>query len=206
MKYTDVVWDFDGTLFDSYPHMIRSFRQALATCGILDRDETLESLIVISVGHAVRYYQDVYHAPDDLIDRYRRIERIIDTSAIRSFSGIPDVLQFISASGRRNHLFTHRDASALPYLEHDHLDQYFSELVTAEKGFALKPSPDAIRHIISLYGIEPGQLLMVGDRSIDLESAKNAGADSCFFNTNHLPVPVSADYQLTSIEGLRDIL
>ena len=25
MKYTDIAWDFDGTLFDSYPNCVRAF-------------------------------------------------------------------------------------------------------------------------------------------------------------------------------------
>ena len=31
--YSHYIWDFDGTLFDSYPQMTRAFQQALSDLG-----------------------------------------------------------------------------------------------------------------------------------------------------------------------------
>ena len=39
MKYTEFFWDFDGTLFDSYPAMARGFHRALTELGISLEDE-----------------------------------------------------------------------------------------------------------------------------------------------------------------------
>ena len=33
MLFSSLIWDFDGTLFNTYPHMIRSMRRGLAEIG-----------------------------------------------------------------------------------------------------------------------------------------------------------------------------
>ena len=45
--------------------------------------------------------------------------------------------------------------------------------------------------------------IMVGDRTADIDSLKNAGAAACFFNTNEIAVPDETDFE---IENLQDLL
>ncbi|HAX98844.1 MAG TPA: phosphoglycolate phosphatase, partial [Candidatus Atribacteria bacterium] len=41
MKYTEYIWDFDGTLFDTYPVMVKAFQRALRELGIEEKPDTL---------------------------------------------------------------------------------------------------------------------------------------------------------------------
>lgn len=43
---------------------------------------------------------------------------------------------------------------------------------------------------------------MVGDRAVDIDSAKNAGADACFYNTNGIDVPEGTDFEVKSLGEL----
>ena len=117
--------------------------------------------------------------------------------------GIPETLRRIAESGRRNHLFTLRNETALFYIQHYGLSKYFTELITRKNGFPNKPKPDALLYLIDQFDLEPNKLLMVGDRGIDTDSARAAGADGCFYNTNDLPLPDSATFEIeTPIELL----
>ena len=34
MRYDNIIWDFDGTLFDTYPAMCRDLQQVMAGLGV----------------------------------------------------------------------------------------------------------------------------------------------------------------------------
>lgn len=118
------------------------------------------------------------------------------------YSGIEAVLKQIKDSGRRNHLYTNRRQDAVHYLEKLGILHYFEGLMTYEKMTDYKPNPDGMFKLLAEYSIDPSKMLMVGDRDIDLEASKMAGADGCFFNTNNLPVPKCADFVVENIQEL----
>ena len=35
MRYQHFIWDFDGTLFNTYPRMVKCFDHALRQCGVV---------------------------------------------------------------------------------------------------------------------------------------------------------------------------
>ena len=47
--YSHYIWDFDGTLFDSYPQMTRAFQQALSDLGYSHTSNEILSHLKISV-------------------------------------------------------------------------------------------------------------------------------------------------------------
>lgn len=207
MRYTDIAWDFDGTLFNSYPFMLNCFKKSLACFGFEDTDEHIMRHLVVMVKHAAQYYQDRAGIPaEHIMEKYRYYDHIPDFEQVKPFEGVAGILAYVVQSGRKNHLFTHRNQTALQYLEHHGLNRYFTECITSEQGFPIKPDPTALLYLMEKQHIEPNRLLMVGDRKIDLDCVKNAGGDACFFNSNHLPVPSTADYTITAFTELKGII
>ena len=47
--------------------------------------------------------------------------------------------------------------------------------MTAEYGFPAKPSGDGIRYLLDKYRLDPAETWYVGDRSMDVLCAKDAG-------------------------------
>ena len=41
MRYESIIWDFDGTLFDTYPGMCRNLKNAMNSIGIQASEEDL---------------------------------------------------------------------------------------------------------------------------------------------------------------------
>ncbi|MCK9287725.1 MAG: HAD-IA family hydrolase [Sphaerochaetaceae bacterium] len=206
MKHTDIAWDFDGTLFDSYPHMFLAFKRALNENGIYDSDDSILSHMLVSVRDAAVFYQNEQIDAPSLMKLYRTYGSPTDFNMVKPFDGMIDLLKKVVDHGMRNHLYTHRGTSSLEYFDYFGLKDLFCEMITAEDNYPLKPDPSALLHIINDNGIESQQLLMVGDRDIDCLAAKNAGAKSCFFNSNKLPVPEFVDYAVDDIEGLKAVL
>ncbi len=175
MKYTHYLWDFDGTLFDSYPHIRACMEKVVAeenlTC---DSTELWRRLLVnFAEGRkyagvspeAYRRFLDYYHAMgDDEIE-----PRVIP------YEGIGDLLRAIVENGGKNYLYTHRNKTALGFLDQSGLTGFFADFVTSEESFPAKPAPDAVLAILRRNGLEPRDCVMVGDRLIDGMSGINAG-------------------------------
>ena len=98
------------------------------------------------------------------------------------FSDAADVLSAIVRAGGRNYLYTHRNRTALGYLETYGLSGYFADAVTSEEGFPAKPAPDAVLALIARNELDPGECVMIGDREIDGMSGKNAGIAGALVN------------------------
>ena len=61
------------------------------------------------------------------------------------------------------------------------LYDFFLEIITSQDGFPRKPEPDAIRYLLEKYGLDRENTFYVGDRSLDMECAKNAGIHRVLF-------------------------
>ena len=203
MKYTDVAWDFDGTLFDTYPNLVRAFKEALSSYGYTANEDEIRQKMSISIRNAVSYYSEKYGLdPVEFRTLHKRLEGF-RPDLVTAYPGVAETLRLIKESGRRNHLYTNRNKGAVRYLEVNGLLQYFDGLMTEEEMRELKPAPGGMLDLCKRYQVDPKKMLMVGDRAVDIDSAKNAGVDACFYNTNGILVPEKTDFQ---IEKLTDLL
>lgn len=53
------------------------------------------------------------------------------------------------------------------------------EVLGAGLGYPTKPDPSAAEALIKKYGVEKSEVLYVGDSSVDMMTARNAGIDAC---------------------------
>ncbi len=181
MLYTAYLWDFDGTLFDSYPHVAAAMEKILDRCGISYDHETVMERLTVNFGCA----REEYHLTDE---QYRAFVELAHSWSLRPavtlFPGTAAVLRAICENGGRNFLCTHRNRTAWTYLRLFGLDKYFSGGVDATMGFPVKPAPDAVEYICAHYGLDKPKTVMVGDREIDVLSGVDAGTVGCLFLTH----------------------
>lgn len=77
------------------------------------------------------------------------------------------------------------------------LDTCFkAEFILGRDEAAPKPAPDGLFRLATMWGIEPEQMLIIGDFSHDLASGRNAGSHTILVNypTNDWPVLVDWYY------------
>lgn len=174
------IWDFDGMLFDTYPHTVAAFCEIMRQNGReIDPAEAYD-LFKITMWHAFRHYG---FTDETEIRRFYELENDIDFPPVgKPFDGIPEILRHIASHGGRNFLYTHRDKVALEYFERYGLTDLFSGFVTSEDAFPNKPAPDALLHILKTYDLDPAQSMMLGDRDIDIGSGVNAGIPTLLFD------------------------
>jgi HAD superfamily hydrolase (TIGR01549 family) len=159
----------------------------------------------ISMTEARDFYQEKYQLPDEFFDQYklRRVEQ--ERVTCRPYEGITELCRLIHESGRKNYLYTHRSGTALIYLRDHGLYNYFTDFITSQDGFNRKPSPDAILHLIDKHEMKLEEAMMVGDRELDILSAKNAGITACFFAEDDVDCAF-ADYIVSSAGEIYPLL
>ncbi len=207
MSFKAAIWDFDGTLFNTYPGILKAFERVLEENGVKGNPEKILKLMKdYSVGHAHRYYKEHTPLKDNFMDRYHEYETGLDKRIAQPYPYAREVCRDIKNSGGMNFLFTHRDNTAVEYLKLHDMTKYFTEMVTKEKGLKSKPAPDPFLYFIDKYHLEKDSVLSVGDRNIEVLSAKAAGVQSCFFKSNDAVLTSEPDYTVNSLEELYPIL
>ena len=173
---TAYIWDLDGTLLDSYAVIVESLYQTIKETGMsLSRDAIHQHAISFSSSSLIEQVATQLKIdPESLYARYSQLSRE-KYHLIRLMPNALEILNALKERGAEHYVFTHRGRTTVPVLEHLNMDGYFREVLTSQSGFARKPSPDAIVYLIGKYGLSRDSAFYVGDRRLDMESAKNAG-------------------------------
>ena len=200
------VWDFDGTLFDSYPIIIGNLRSALKELGHdCDPVEAMQ-LMLHNIDHAHAYYAEKCGiCKDTLIATYTKYHQAVNPLLLaKPMADIEKVLSYICETGRKNYIFTHRKCSTTAqYLEKYGLSHYFTEIIGPESAyFAYKPAPDALLYLMDKYSMTPEDTVMVGDRDCDLGSARNAGMGTVHYVCAVVPEILSCDFCFKSYQEM----
>jgi phosphoglycolate phosphatase len=175
-----IVFDWDGTLFDSTALITRCIQAACADLGVSvpsDRDASY----VIGMGLAEALQHAAPTLPReryrDLADRYRH-HYFARQHEIVFFDGTLEMLHALKA---RNHLLgvaTGKSRRGLDdALNGSALKGLFDSTRTADET-ASKPDPRMLLELMAEFGVPPERTLMIGDTTHDLLLASNAGTAS----------------------------
>ena len=193
------IWDLDGTLLDSYDAILAGLEETYATYQLpFDRASIKDFILKHSVQDLLVAVAEEYHL--DVTDlNHRRAESLAEKNAqVLLMDGAPDVLAWVQEAGIEQFVYTHKGENAFVILRDLGLESFFTEILTSQSGFARKPDPEAARYLMEKYGLEPENTYYIGDRSLDIDFARNSQIQSINFLTS--------DYQGNhQMKTLRDI-
>lgn len=200
MRIKHFIWDFDGMLFDTYPHTEAAFLELCRRIGLQADPAEVHDLFKINLRTGFARYG----LSEAEIRAFYAIENDLAFEPLgRPYPVIPRLLREISAGGGHNYLYTHRDRVALQYLEIFQLTPLFSGWITGEDGFPFKPAPDALNHMAARYGLKKENCLMLGDRDIDIGAGIAAGMHTLLYDDeNRYPTGVGEDLRCETGEAL----
>ena len=174
------LWDYDGTLVDSYPHLCRSLIAACRTFGIALQTEEALALMKQSLRYAVDTIAGRCGlSPERLMESFRQAEAQDSTADVRPFPGMAEALGRLAEAGGRHFLVTHNSRACLDVLEQAGLKRFFTGWVTSEDGFPRKPAPDSVLYLLQRWQVQPQHAVMIGDRPLDTAAGRSAGILSC---------------------------
>ncbi len=178
--YDLVVFDWDGTLYDSTGLIVQCIQAACADLS-LPVPERSAAAYVIGLGlHDALAHVAPTLAPErvpELGHRYRH-HYFRKQHELTLFDGVIDLLQMLKT---RNHwlaVATGKSRQGLnEALQHVSLHGLFDATRTADET-ASKPHPMMLHELMAELGVEPERTLMIGDTTHDLQLAQNAGTHS----------------------------
>lgn len=198
----NIIWDLDGTLFDTYPAISRAFEAALKSLGAQTSLDRIARLARISIGHCARSLAEEFQLnEDELGTAFVAQYDAVPPEAQPPFPGVKGVCARIHTTGGKNVIVTHRrETGTIRLLAAHHLAEYFAGYITAENGYPRKPDPAAFTAVMELHHLKPAETMTVGDRDIDILAGRAAGIMTCFFGAR--TAEIDADLTVSSFDEL----
>ncbi len=171
-----IIWDLDGTLFDSYHVIVESLQLAFNDFGVdISRDAIWQYAIDASSTALVQKVAGERGLDAGaILQRYGQISGGKYT-LIRAMNGALETLEALQNKGVAHYIYTHRGRTTIPALTHLGMDGYFREILTSQSGFPRKPDPSALLYLMQKHCLSPETTYYAGDRAIDMDCARNAG-------------------------------
>lgn len=205
MKYKYYIYDFDGTISDSYPTFTKAFMKMLDDFGIPDTYENVYAKLKVSFGNACSSYD--FPPTDKKVSQIYAEYRVpLMPIYAKPFDDAEKLLATVIENGGKNYIYTHSGQIAWDLLEMWGLKKYFSGGVTADMKFPGKPAPDALNYLCEKEGLDKAQCVMIGDRDIDILAGQNAGMDGILLDPGSKYFPnFKATYNVDTLEEIIDI-
>ncbi|MEG0047803.1 MAG: HAD-IA family hydrolase [Clostridia bacterium] len=201
MQAKHLIWDFDGTLYDSYPLLLSALLDALEAMGAKNVSP-MEALALLkgSVSKAAEHFANQYQL--DLQALLERFESNQEGDEPKPYEGIPALLQSLHKAGYKHYLYSHRNAGAYACLEADGLLPLFEDGITSNDGYPRKPAPNALHALMRRNRLAPEACAMIGDRSIDISAGHNARMLGILFDPDGFYPHSKADIYVQSVKEL----
>lgn len=203
--YDFLIYDFDGTISDTYPVFTAALMEQLKRHEIKGDYDTVYAQLKVSVGHALSCY-DFGMTIKEAKREFHGIHEIIARREQRAFPQSADILKYANDHGKKNYIYTHTGKFVFELLDIMKLTEYFDFIMDGSYDFPRKPAPDGLNFITEKCGIDKSRALMIGDRDIDIDAAHNAGIAGCLIDTEGYYPNCRADHRINTLDELKNII
>lgn len=173
------LFDVDGTLVDSAEDICGAIRTVLSRT---PRADVEDAFLKRYIGyHLIEMFGDLFPEMsageiDTLVCEYRTVYPARGHTLTRLYPGVLDTIAALP--GLKSTATTKGTPTTRVILEQFGLLPYFDH-VQGTDGFPCKPNPDVIQKSLDVFGVAPGDCLMIGDSAPDMEAGRRAGVKTC---------------------------
>jgi phosphoglycolate phosphatase-like HAD superfamily hydrolase len=204
--FRNIIWDVDGTLFDTYPAIVKAFKSGLNDLGKDASLAWIEGLARKSIILCVSTLSDKFQLDEeDIIQEFRKHYSHAKPEEQLPFTGVIAICQYILSIEGTNVIVTHRGReSTAQLLAANNMTDYFTGGLTGDDDYPRKPDPAIFKAVIKAHNLKREETLTVGDRDIDILAGQAAGVFSCFFGEK--PGTVDPDLLISNFHDLHQFL
>lgn len=183
LRYQTIVFDFDGTVIDSGPGILRCARETIMQSGLEMPDESaLRKFIGPPLKHMFAEMFDLTpERAEEVVELYRKIHR--ETRAILEatfYEGMTQLLEELNAAGAVCAVASAKqERTVRETMVHFDLLKYFKEVKGGTPDMAYADKTIIMQRCINALHADASDMVMVGDTVYDAEAAENLGVDFC---------------------------
>jgi pyrophosphatase PpaX len=173
-----VLFDLDGTVVDTLPHILASFRHATTdVLGAPLPDDELMHYVGIPLAEQMRRFTGDEETAGRLLASYREFNHRTHDEMARLYPNTVATLRALAAADVPMGIVTskssHMAHRAIALFD---LGRYFSAVVTADDTPVHKPDPLPVLTGARLLNVDPTRAIYVGDSPMDIQAGNAAGA------------------------------
>ncbi len=208
-----ILFDFDGTLMDTWPGIEKTIRASLRELEIpLDGKMITRTLVGMPL---MRVFEELLGGDPVKIglatQKYRELFPVVGMSGARPFEGAVRMLEVLVERGRTLSLVTARNEVITRQMMKEHgLTGLFTWVRGEQEGEAPDGKAHMVTEVLDRLDLDQGDCVMVGDRRYDMEAARANGVRSVGvtygYGTKEELLEVGAEQLAGSIEELEEIL
>ena len=178
-RFNYIIFDFDGTLFDTGPGIMHSVQYALKQFGIDEHDST--ALRRFIGPPLFTSFKEFYGFSDEdaarAVEQYRVLYNKIFVEESFLYPGMDEILKSLRAAGMHLSIATGKpEHFAVPIAEHSGLLSLFDILCGISLNDKSMHKKELIGRVLEHYGYpDLSQVVMIGDRASDITGAHEAG-------------------------------
>ncbi|WOD07361.1 HAD-IIIA family hydrolase [Marinomonas sp. GJ51-6] len=176
-----VIFDWDGTLYDSIDTICQSMLYAAQLAGAPDRNkEDVKNIIGLSLDKAVQVIWPELPIVErnTIIEHYKQTYVAKDQTPPNAYKGVIDTLNKLQNANIKLAVATGKSRRGLErVMELTGTQDYFIATRCADETQS-KPHPLMLEELLAELKLTPDQAIMVGDTEYDLNMATNAGMKS----------------------------
>ena len=175
-NYAAVLFDFDGTLIDSYPAIAASVNHVRARHGL---GALPVAEVKRHVGHGAEYLL-THTVPAGILlenlEDYKAHHPSVVNALTTLLPGAAELLRLLDRAGKKIALCSNKPRKfSVAILEHFELYPYFDAVLGPENVPLPKPAPDMVRVALERLDVDCEKALYVGDMTVDIQTARAAG-------------------------------
>jgi len=207
-NFNYVIWDFDGTLFDTYPHIASTINIVLKHKYNVNLNvNQIQKWCKVSLRFCFEKIESEFNVDvSELQNAFRKQYMVNLESEQKPYPGVEKILHLINKKGGKNFIITHRGSTSLfKLLSYYKIENFFEKVITNENGFPNKPNPASFSYLIDEFKIPKEKIIAIGDRDIDIQTAQAISIKSCYFNPEGNRHRL-ADFNINNHMELKEIL
>jgi phosphoglycolate phosphatase len=181
MKYTNILFDLDGTLTDPYLGITSAAKYALNKFNIIEEDTDKLKLFIgppleksfleyynfnkNDVKTAVKYYRE-YYSKKGMYEN-------------KLYAGIDDVLKELNKRNKNCFMATSKLQSfAEKIAQNFNMHNYFKHITGSNMDGTLSEKEDIVKYTMEKCELNKNETIMIGDRKYDIIGANKNGIDA----------------------------
>lgn len=177
--YDAILFDVDGTLIDSAPGILNTLETVFRDMGVDVTNVNLRRYIGPPLRKSFAEHFSDPAKIEEATERYRVIYHEKGSHEGGVYPGVPEMLRRLKDAGFTLCTATCKPTEVVtPILEEQGIAGYFAFVGGASMDESRDTKTDVIRHVLSQPTLQGKRVLMVGDRSDDMQGAANCGLDA----------------------------